>query len=362
MSRLDIIINTPDQARVAYTPKPRKNSGLQKSKKDDDPLKRRIRKKGINFWDLGQIKNEAGSWVDLDWVLSRTIDMGTPVGNGSPFWDHITLAEYNTLIDLIFEIDPDLWTSKYRKLSYESAEKYSLDVVDDVSHFPVARNGSRYNNYSPTIVADSLWTETGLRLPALSGNINFQSYRAFVTLIPNHISVKATILPNYSADSVTFDLDVTKPADVFLVPRITIPTSESYNLPFSIDDLLFQFQLYQRSFWLTHNFTNGYSAWSYDDGVALRMNDADVLILYNSLLSSVQTHWDSEVGFVSVGTFPLHETPILFMEGLGTTAETVYNAGYFIGAIKQNNVTYYFWVDADDTVLVPTPNGMFVTL
>lgn len=30
----------------------------------------------------------------------------------------------------IFEIDPSNWKTSYRKLEYEAAERYGLDVVD----------------------------------------------------------------------------------------------------------------------------------------------------------------------------------------------------------------------------------------
>lgn len=82
----------------------------------------------LNFWDLGQVWN-GSDWEDLDFVATPTITEGT--GIDPPYMDTVASLDssnWDDYKDKLFEVPLEDWGTTYRKLTYEDAYRYGIDV------------------------------------------------------------------------------------------------------------------------------------------------------------------------------------------------------------------------------------------
>jgi hypothetical protein len=210
----------------------------------------------INFYDLGQIKNSGGDFIDLDFSIQPALTVT----------DHrisdiavMTNLEALALNEKLFEIPVEQWKDNYKKLSYEEAEKYGIDLYlgsreefEPAKYYPVARVASRgqIQNEEET-VENSKWTSQGLKInkPIQTG---FEIYSAlgFNSFRTDHELIKITAENDYDGAEATLTLDAA--ADIFLVPALYLVSvkADETTAPFQTDYLDLSYRPLQREFFL----------------------------------------------------------------------------------------------------------------
>lgn len=242
--------------------------GPLRKKPDQQFLPRRKRSQFVTFYDLGQIL-DGSDWVDIDWYEDNfTFAAGPGPANSAGAharMEIITLAAWQTLVDKIYEIDEADWKDNYRKLGYEDAELYGLDLWDGGSHFyGVGRDGSRPWIVGPGLIDSGKWKTAGLDINSANRNqIQLLSNGAFcgVDLRVGAIS-KITRELNYAAtavDKATFELDTKAEVYLFPVPCTLYSTSSSGIIaPFSSYAETTNWQPLKRAFWLELHLTDSH--------------------------------------------------------------------------------------------------------
>lgn len=342
----------------------KQDHGFKQGRRADDELIRR--KSGfINFWDLGQIK-DGSSWVDLDWSITPTPDpdIHAVAGRQLP----LSYDDYKSLTDLIFTVPTDNWETQYRKLGYEDAERYGLDVLrlTDSLVAPIARDGSRYDsNGNPVTDNSAVWTPKGLKSPlGPTDPFVFNSFGAFAdwgrfdafdgtSLQPRF---KYTLLPDKDATEVPFP-GIAKNANVFLMPHVaTLEARSNDTALVHSDHLLARYQILKRGFWLDKNFsTIDYPLFSRPyigstilEPDILTFTDADKIAFIDSIRVGANEFTDTS-GYLGNGTaFPIYTDNINFaVNAYGDSSglpEPFRPNGTFVGAIRQGGKLYYCWV------------------
>lgn len=348
-SALRILLSANAKARIASSKR-----GDSSGPKTQGTIKRTLRanelvgrKAGvaINFYDMGQIL-DGGDWVDIPFSIPNTITVtGTDVADRS-----LDFSEWEELEDYLFTADPADWKTTYRKLSYESAERYGLDILDNANSvwYPVARNGSRYSqDGSGLLVSGTKWTDKGLVVPAPLSDVHFVSFGAFTFFTSETFLCRVTNTPSYAGTEVPFTL--AKKANVFLVPDIRSLWSwvDGSEVIFQRDR-----QALQRSFWLdTVDSLHVYPLLSYrDDGTG--WDNTTKGLLYDIIRGN-------GVAYSGVGTAPTPYAESSYpLGGTGTDIELMVSGnglsnwevvslirpeGTFLGAVEQNGQMFYFW-------------------
>jgi hypothetical protein len=334
-----------------------KNEGLPPRRRPIDELIPRRQGGFINFWDLGQIA-DGEDWLDIGYTKVPTVHL-----HGSTYGiDQFT--SFSELTDLVFTVDINDWDTQYRKLSYEEAELYALDVRDPGTgtYYGVGRNGSRYM-LDGFELHDSLWTTSGWAKPDSVDEFSFESWGAFDRFGSDTSLYKITTGPTYASSEVSFTLG--QKADVYLMPAMSYweaGTSQS-GTPFKNEVLLGKWQLLWRSLFLYHTYDNGRDTplFSFDPDMfnnhTYYTSDQDA-IRDVMLIDAVSAYQDlTSGGFIyqSVGAFPQPAPDVygakvssdnLVIEGGGSLL--LHQEGDFLGAIKQNGTFYYFWSKTSD--------------
>jgi hypothetical protein len=175
----------------------------------------------LNFYDLGQLAD--GS--DIPFILVPDLQQSTSSFD-SVVQDLWGFSNWADLSAVVYAEDMEDWATAYKKLGYEEAETYGLDIylgsnlsVETAKYHPVARPGSRnWMRDQSTPVSNTNWTEDGLKVPKGANNLAIASGLAFVNTHTGFgwNSVKWT-LTNDPFDT-WVDLNLTQDADVFLFP------------------------------------------------------------------------------------------------------------------------------------------------
>jgi hypothetical protein len=182
----------------------------------------------INFYDLGQIRS-GSSWTDLPFnvkpgVTVNIVNTGShpPNGDAQFVFSPFTLAHWQQLYDLIFATPFNQWKSHFRKLGFDDGYKYGVSVYQ-------GRGGILSDGFTPnpanqlreTVNPD--WTSQGLK--PINNWIYVQPTgglaMAFDTFDTTHF--KVTSENAFGAAETT--VDVSKGADIFLVPQIGFSSS-----------------------------------------------------------------------------------------------------------------------------------------
>ncbi len=321
----------------------------------------------INFYDLGQVPNGSGGWKDIEWNFAETFGADPPSDGIDAFTD---LSDWETLTDLILAVDPSDWKTSYRKLGYEDAEKYGLDLVDDDTStvYPAARNSSRLD-LGGNPITDSVWTAQGLKLPAAVSNFHFESYGAFLWWGQSNsfgIPFKITSSPDYSASSVAFP-NLAGNLDVFLVPNVLICGATTDNSGYPLEMLFSGYRIMSRDFWLSRIYTpSGYPLLSYDPAGSL--GSGDVSDLAGDLQTGARSFEVTGAGSSDYSETDPAGFPSLSGGSIGLGLDVTgapfnivrIDQGVFLGAIFKGGSRYYFWSDdsswnvtAARTILLP---------
>lgn len=238
-----------DQELVVRTKKPsnrnvslphRVKRGIIKGRSGGDYLPRRGSPELINFYDLGQVKDEFGDWVDLPFSAAAH-EWGNTLGVNGAIQLGPQVSDWTAMADMINSVDRSTWKTHYRKLEYETAEKYGIDIVADPGRmdsftrsYPVARNGSRlYPTSFPSAagpVSGTKWTNKGLKLapadlPGGNGHFGQMSWGiTFPWAGPDGVTGDLPYAPyathtyDRDAEKVPFSLVGKGPTNIFVVP------------------------------------------------------------------------------------------------------------------------------------------------
>lgn len=306
-------------------------------------LPRRLQKGKIEFWDLGLIKNDLGDFVDLPFSAGPSLtDHGGTYSNVD-----FTEADYLALRDLILAVPASQLESKFKKLSYEGAERYGLGIFSGANFYPIARDGASYAGASTTPVSGTHWKQNGLVVPNPLTNFFIDSYGAFTLWGTGDGFTKWTTTPSYAAADVG-EQPIALVSKLFLMPRIVNP----YILSIAggnTDSLVSPYKAMQRSVWLPLNWPDtGYPIFSYptDLGADPAIANADKVTIANELKVGAQ-EWDNLGGVHGdTSAFPMYEDLIIgVVETLAQDPSAHYHPGTLLAIVKQNGHTYYVWWD-----------------
>jgi hypothetical protein len=342
------------------------------------------RKALINFYDMGQIL-EDGEYVDIDF---KTLNVDFVAGNNlADPPGHATgtygSTQANELRDLLLEVPIDQFEAKYKKLGYEEAEKYGVDVwVNNETIFPVARNESR-TTLDGSPIEDSKWTPQGLKLDAVPNDIEFITGIGFEPFSSNLAAYKITEEPSYEADPVT-TFKLAKKANVFLVPMVVNTGGQALTFVGTSEEprqtLFSAYSPVSRSVWLNvtdPSIPNPMFAImsliadldTIDPGLKALILDYMIDLVPNKSYltekdTSTTTVIDWTISEVSPSGFPMFDWVFarfnnnvddgLPMAQLFTPSdEDIFGSGdrimgQLVGVIKQSNKAYYFWLDSND--------------
>ncbi len=313
----------------------------------DDILRKKKKVTGtINFWDLGQILDDT-DYIDIPWQI-----VPTPDGAGHYF--EFGPSDWDDFWAYIFTIDIADWEDNYKKLSYEEAERYGLDVYDNINGIPyeVSRNGPNLGNDPPNPVTDTKWTEQGLKIPnTFPTNISIEcgALGAFFLWALDPDFTKITNTYDYSASAVPFSF-VGKNTKMFLVPRITTTYLFSDSGTGDSDSVTYPFKVLPRSFFLNKDYdVDPYPLYSAGGGLDLSAADK---IDFQALIETDpdSQYWDSTAGYGgSPSTYPAYALnraiEVNQIGGLSFAPVSLY-PGTLMAVFKQGTSVYYLWSTA----------------
>lgn len=336
--RIEITIKKPANQKAKRRPAPRP---LIRTGDSPDVLSRR-KGRFVNFYDLGQITNGMGGFIDIPF---RVIPATT-----SPDPHHLafTSANWDAFWTYIFTVNIADWETNYKKLSYTEAERYGLDLFGQISglRYQVSRNGANLGNDSSNPVSDTKWTPQGLRLPPSISNVLFESggNGAFALWSTDTTFFKITTGNTFGSAEVPFAFNGT--ANVFLPPRISAVSMTSDN-GVNSDAVIYPYKALQRSFWLNRNYdVNPYPLFSV--GAGLDLSAADKTALKGHIAADADSvYWDSIGGYGgSPSTFPAYPNNRqidINTSGNAITPDVPYATGKLVAVIKQQGTIYYIW-------------------
>ena len=365
----EIVIKLKPGSKPRRRNQPRR--GVLPDRRESEILSRR-KSNFINFYDLGQLNAgtvDSPIWQDLNFqdVRSLTIS-GTPLHpTGTVAFG---LTGWTNLKDKIFEIGIDDWKNKYRRLDFENAEKYYVDLYtgdgsfsDNATKFySIARANSRANTILET--ADGRgWNENGLKLDASPNKFYVYATSLFAG-IPE-TDTKVTNSANYSDPSVS--LDVGKKADVYLVPWPIFHQGSDGSIATGFTHtgyLNLFFEIISRSLFLdaadltawyhayvdaSHPIASPFAGANYE---AVEHVAGELSTIFNSAKSySINRpnarYYRSGTGFVDPLTFPLLSHWALqygsYSVNNFTSATVKLEAGSLLAVIRKPGQDYYVW-------------------
>lgn len=317
----------------------RKHVGTTRTRRPDDELIVRRRPSGafVNFYDMGQIR-DGDDWIDLPFSVPPDVNLAEPNDT-----ELITGANWDSLRDLLLTPAVADWATYYRKLEYEEAERYGLDVFDGSTSYPVARNDSRIDLGTFAPVAGTRWTSQGLNLPAPITALDIQSFGAFTRFTDNSFC-KITNSPTYASSAVSFELQ--NGDDVFLTPNMTRVTGNSEDGLGLQENLIGSYTAMKRTVWLPLNYNgSGYPLMSYgDDPVPSDVTDLTTIAkndpeteLWN--LSPPSQEMDPTI-------FPRYANNRQYVLHVNDDTNYAVQPGIFLGAVKRGATVFYFWSSA----------------
>ena len=294
----------PDGGRISS---PNERGGIIRNRKEDDYLARRLNKKLINFYDLGQILID-GAWQDIffqiikDWILG-----------GIPFVEELTETDFTSRDALILGNG----TERARRIEKPHGTAFEMRVSGI--------------GFTELLNADNpKWTSSGLRLTGeqlaadyftigFTSSFDSTFFTSFILTGPEKNKITAS--PSPSAESVAFTPQKTD--TYYLVPAlarsegITDTNDESLGYPREILQLNYFYTVRPRTQFLAGN-------------------TLDHRLLPNArLMKTTQNSFG--------GAFSYAEAlPSLFTE-TGEFSENEPLSGSLLAIIKQGNQLFYVW-------------------
>lgn len=374
-TRDEIIIKVGTSQAAEDEAAKRRGGPIDPSRPDEGILHRRRRRSGkINFYDLGQVR-DGSNWIDNPWT-----SFGSMFANAitvihrldSAFSGEVFHSEFRSYL---FETPLSQWTEHFRKLDYETGERYGIEVRNAYSFatpshiYAVGRAGTRKDR-SGAIISGADWTPEGLVVP--EGGLSqfavytFQGFYSF----DNHPGrYKYTLTNSYAASAVPFTLG--EQADIFLMPILVNTMLDASKVPPALPgtgDFVFgRYGVESREYFLFKNYPEmPYGFFNYvrnGAGLLASVDDAEK----TSLLNFVRTKRGpvrefrfasgsiSELspGTVSIDawkTLQIGYDPFLTppLRSFGSTGGAGMARGRLMAVIKQDDVYYYVWSGGTD--------------
>lgn len=340
-------------------------------KKDKRFLHRRTKETVVNFWDLGQIKS-GDVYIDLPFYFNPGYNYypdfpAIPSGNQAVDFDDIKALE-----TLVFAYPVSQWKDKYRKFTYELAERYGLDFAVGDDTYLVGREGSRnlVGGSSPSTA--NKWTAQGLKTKNLDSGFTIIGPKAFSYFdTTNTSAVKITAVQNYAAAEVPLSLK--GEVDIFLMPSVYLGTGGSaknlggspallqFDVPFFNCDIL------PRSWFLSDGVFAGGLALQYQmfgslyPSVATAADIQALLAVYKSRPAATAIGLLVKLFGYAVTPHPDPPPPstgALSEFPSGSFFNIVLNpqlffAGTLFAVIQSGGNTFYVWCNADSSLATP---------
>ncbi len=375
---IDIYINAQIEAARRKKKRVPTQYDIGARRRGKGPLSRRTKPGGglINFWDLGQRKN-GSTWEDLDYrVISWDDSTGYPRAIAP------TLAQWQGLIDEIFQIPVSDWKTNYRELTYETAERIGIDLVDPglfegginnppTNLYSAARSGSRYEasiDVLPDLTEGSKWSVDGLTLVEADfsmgpGVFGFQSSGASLGFGAGEAYQKVTSTYDYNDSPVSFTLALGQPVNVYLVPRLmshSIVSNQGAPFFTPLAEMVGPYRTQKRTRWFDMSIDIKPSSWPNNLPLMTNLNfqigtfsPTKSALIYNDVASDPLTR--TVVNIAGTPTeAPFTGTPFLFVGdvsgsySMGVAKNSVGTGGLpeglLVGVIEQGGQFYYFWV------------------
>ena len=360
MADRKIIITIPRKKK----PKPSGGGSLRRgpirTERKSEYLSRRKTASGlINFYDLGQMSDGSGGWNDTPFTPLLPYTNPTDPTEGL---DALTVTNWNALSDVILAIPSAQWTTRFRKLGYEDAERYGLDLydLDEEKSYPVGRNGSRIDLNTSAAITDTTWTEEGLSMPD-TANWQTASFGAFLPMAKDAdafgvAAFKITASPEYDADAATFDMKLTAGTDVFLMPAILSHAGTGDDSGSNAEYFQAGYRTLSREFWLDRDDpATDYPLMSFSDVTGDNLTD-----LIDHLQPDADL-WLSTDGGTTYSQQPDASAYPNYSGALNVQAGGVSIVpGTFLGAIRRSGSMYYIW--STDTWSVTADRSISVTV
>lgn len=370
-SRLRILLSQIDKPTAPVPEQPtdprNKQLGTIKPRRRSDPILARRKDQYIEIYDMGQVWN-GSEYEDIDFSvtnLSVTLGAFGSVVSNIDGAGTDPQTNHNAFRDKIFEIDPADWSTQYRKLGYEDAEQYGVEIrnthLSDTADavYPAARNGSRLT-FDGDAITDTKWTTKGLSIPSSLSSFAVQTFAANWPFDNDLNYFKITTTPSYSGTAVT-DFVLARKAKIFLVPILinmcftNFPDRSGQNT----DALFAASAPLSRNFWLglsdsiaPYGFFNLLSS-----AGQLSSGNVTALIAHgrdDTYSEYFRTFSPSESIATQVdGTYPSFPGENTFWVGnifigggfgsFGSMFAGEKARERLVGAVQQNGQTYYFW-------------------
>jgi hypothetical protein len=337
----------------------------------DDYIPRRLQKDiYLNFWDLGQFTEDDGeTWSEFDWTVTKSLILDG--SNYAQDLEALNLTDWTLMTDQMLSLGIENWKDIFRKLDYETAERYGVDIylgkitgfggtqgLDISKYFPVGRDGSRNNVahlFEGDTISDSKWEEKGLKVEdkQTTQEFNLFTSNGFVNLMQSTSTnyYKVTEEPSFSSDGVEFLIDSS--VDFYLVPMFVIEEATATR---SGNNLILNY-IYaplSRNFFITGNGWNPVE-WDYSPFTKINISyvgtsssRSDELLNFMKGRSEARAYQEP-TGTVSPSTFPLGGEEIQ-IDLSGIVAFDAFTSSYadvvegsLVAVAKKKNKWYYFW-------------------
>lgn len=179
----ELVITVPKNSHGRGKGSSRKKKAPISAGREAEYLPRRAQKGFINFFDLGQETDGHGGWLDFGFntpIHKEVISTYDGVDTSGQLYFWSPQSSWKAMTDVINAIPRDTWKTHFRKVEYDNAHRFGIDIVDEYldgfgEHevdkiYPVAKDGTRrYTNFQDRtshIVAGTKWTPKGLSLKA----------------------------------------------------------------------------------------------------------------------------------------------------------------------------------------------------
>jgi hypothetical protein len=322
-------------------------AGVKFRERRPDILSRKKKGGLINFWDLGQISDGSSGWLDIDF---ESVPVPVP---GYVQYEPIPSVDVLALNDTWLDVPIDNWETTFRKLEFEPAERYGLDLyVSPDEIYPVGRNNSRYITTVRELIHDTTWTDKGLEVPASFTTMFFLSYCSFnnwfMGMSNSTTRFKWTSINDFSGPDVG-EQTIEKSAKIFLTPRIMDVHIDATGAMSKFHYMICNYRAYQRGFWLDKNYQDTQIGLLTDplaEVSLMSLTDVDKV----AMVEDYRPHAVSvdDTGFLpDASTWPEVNSSITAYLGQNNamlpSPSAAYVPGQLIAVVKQKNSVFYIW-------------------
>ncbi len=316
-------------------------------RREADYLKRRLRPKGINFYDMGQIADGSGGWIDTDFIIE--VDPINPGPPGENLIPPPTQSDYDSRDAPLLAIPTDQWLTKFRKITKGALSmRYGLyaqfgTTIGDLDTLSEWTSGGLVVPQAELDEVFSAGPGSGLAAAALVKDISFYP------LAPN---IKITTTPLYSDPDAVFT-PIPK-MDVFFMPIIGGLGGFSWTRPsdYIFDDYGFIAMTFPRRFAInTDDEYGGVGNLGVGTsppvvGGSIPSATAAAISNWKSIIPGRDYHfnlasttWTPGTGFPGTGT-----GANVFIGFNGQLASSGFQInGELCAVIKKGDTFYYFW-------------------